>query len=189
MYVGLAFILTLMLPVIAVIILVNTGINIISDSLVSSDPESQTIQILDPRDGSTVQEITATFMWPMRGAITLEFGESSLYQLLHTGIDISTTRGTQIVAFMDGDVTYAGEIFWGYGKHIIIDHGNNISTVYAHLDKVLVYEGQPVKMGDVIGNEGTTGWSTGPHLHFEIRVYGIPVNPRVFLDQLEEKES
>ena len=189
MYVSLAFILTLLLPVVAVIILVNTGINVISDSLVSSDPKSQTIHILDPRDGSTVQEITAAFIWPMRGTITLEFGESSLYQPLHTGIDIATTRGTQVAAFMDGTVTYAGEIFWGYGKHIIIDHGNNVSTVYAHLDKVLVYEGQPVKMGDVIGNEGTTGWSTGPHLHFEIRVYGIPVNPRVFLDQLEEKES
>jgi len=71
--------------------------------------------------------------------------------------------------------------FGGYGKHVIIDHGNNISTVYAHLDKVFVYKGQKVKMGDVLGSEGSTGWATGPHLHFEIRVYGIPVNPKVFL--------
>jgi murein DD-endopeptidase MepM/ murein hydrolase activator NlpD len=83
---------------------------------------------------------------------------------------------------MPGKVIYAGEIFWGYGKHIIIDHGNNITSVYAHLDKIFVVPGQEIKTTDqVIGNEGSTGWSTGPHLHFEVRVFGIPVNPRTFL--------
>jgi len=82
---------------------------------------------------------------------------------------------------MDGKVIYAGEIFWGFGKHIIIDHGDNITSVYAHLSQIYVYSGQDVKMGQIIGEEGTTGWSTGPHLHFQINVFGIPVNPRTFL--------
>ena len=82
---------------------------------------------------------------------------------------------------MDGTVTYAGEIFWGYGKHIIIDHGDNITSVYAHLNRIAVYEGQEVKVADSIGEMGSTGWSTGPHLHFEIRVYGIPVDPKKIL--------
>jgi len=82
---------------------------------------------------------------------------------------------------MDGIVTYAGEIFWGYGKHVIIDHGNNVTTIYAHLNKIYVYKGQKVTTSDVIGGQGKTGWATGVHLHFETRVYGIPVNPRVFL--------
>ena len=106
---------------------------------------------------------------------------SSSYQIFHTGIDIANSSGTSITPFMDGQVVYAGEMFWGYGKHIIIDHGDNIRSVYAHLDKIYVFKGQRVVIGDEIGRMGSTGWSTGPHLHFEIRVYGIPVNPRVFL--------
>jgi len=114
----------------------------------------------------------------------LEFAQSSLYQLFHTGIDIANPNGyigDPITPFMDGTVIYEGEIFWGYGKHIIIDHGDNITSVYAHLDKIYVFKGQKVKIGDQIGTMGETGWVTGPHLHFEIRLYGIPVNPRVFL--------
>ena len=82
---------------------------------------------------------------------------------------------------MDGTVIYAKEIFWGYGKHIIIDHGDNITSLYGHLDKIYVVNGQKVTINDVIGKEGSTGWSTGPHLHFQIDAYGIPVNPRTFL--------
>jgi murein DD-endopeptidase MepM/ murein hydrolase activator NlpD len=89
--------------------------------------------------------------------------------------------GDPITPFMDGEVIYEGEIFWGYGKHIVIDHGDNITSVYAHLDKIYVFKGQQVYIGDTIGTMGNTGWSTGPHLHFEIRLYGIPVNPMVFL--------
>jgi murein DD-endopeptidase MepM/ murein hydrolase activator NlpD len=85
---------------------------------------------------------------------------------------------------MEGTVTYAGEIFWGYGRHIMIDHGDNITSVYAHLDRIFVYKGQKVYVGDTIGNMGSTGWSTGPHLHFEIRVYGVPVNPRAILGNI-----
>ncbi len=180
-YVALTFLLILLLPIVAVFILVNTGINIISDKLASVDALTQTIQILNPTTGEVESEVKQEIAWPLTGFITLEFGESSMYQPFHTGLDIATTKGAQVTPLMKGKVIYAGEIFWGYGKHIIIDHGNNITSVYAHLDKIFVYPSQEVKLGDVIGNEGETGWATGPHLHLEIRAYGIPVNPRTFL--------
>lgn len=184
-YVTLAFLLILSLPIIAVIILTNTGINIVSDKLATINPITNAIQIKDPATGEVVNEITQTRVWPTKGVITLEFGKSNLpYEILHSGIDIANPNGIigdSITPFMDGKVIYAGEIFWGYGKHIIIDHGNNISSLYAHLDKIYVFKDQKVTINDVIAREGSTGWSTGPHLHFQIRVYGIPVNPRIFL--------
>jgi murein DD-endopeptidase MepM/ murein hydrolase activator NlpD len=82
---------------------------------------------------------------------------------------------------MKGTVIYADELSWGYGKHIIIDNGNNISSLYGHLSKIYVTKGEEVKQGQIIGAEGSTGWSTGPHLHFQVDIYGIPVNPRTFL--------
>lgn len=184
-YVGLAFLLVLIMPVIAVFMLTNAGIDIISDRLATINEETTAVQIHDPATGEVVTEISVTRAWPTLGVITLEFGESSGYQIFHTGIDIASTTGKvgdPVNAFMPGKVIYAGEIFWGYGKHIIIDHGNNITTVYSHLDKIFVVKGQEITTNkQVIGNEGQTGWATGPHLHFETRVYGIPVNPRTFL--------
>lgn len=76
-----------------------------------------------------------------------------------------------------------GRYFGGFGKHIIVDHGDNITSLYGHLDKIFVIRGQEVKPGDIIGLRGDTGWSTGPHLHFQINVFGIPVNPRTFLGE------
>ena len=117
----LSFLVVLSLPVIAVFILVHTGINVVSDALVGVDSETKNIQILDPATGEVVNEIDSTIAWPVQGVITLEFAQSSGYQVFHTGIDIANTLGTPITPFMQGEVVYEGEIFWGYGKHIIID--------------------------------------------------------------------
>ncbi|HOX41287.1 MAG TPA: M23 family metallopeptidase, partial [bacterium] len=68
-----------------------------------------------------------------------------------------------------------------FGKHVIIDNGHHIESIYGHLDSIAVTVGQDVQAGTVLGTRGSTGWSTGPHLHFQINVYGIPVNPRTFL--------
>lgn len=179
-----AFLILISLPIIAVFILVHTGINVVSDALVGVDTQTNTIQIKDPKDGSIVKEISPTVARPAQGVLTLLFGQSSFVQVFHTGIDIANPEGfigDPVTPFMDGTVIYEGEIFWGYGKHIIIDHGDNITSVYAHLDKIYVYKGQEVHIGDTIGLMGQTGWATGPHLHFEIRLYGIPVDPLVFL--------
>jgi murein DD-endopeptidase MepM/ murein hydrolase activator NlpD len=180
-YVLIAFIAVLMLPVVAVILLTQVGINVISNKLVDQNPTNQAIQIKDPVTGKVVKEINPTIVWPAKGVITLEFGEMSIYQLFHTGIDIAGKLDDPVNPAMDGTVIYAGEIFWGFGKHIIIDNGNNIQTIYAHLDKIYVYKGQKVTTDSVIGGQGETGWATGVHLHFQVNVYGIPVNPRVFL--------
>ncbi len=178
-----SFLVLLSLPVIAVFILVHTGVNVVSDALVGVNPETKTVEVYDPTTGEVVDEIEQAIAWPVTGIITLEFAQSSGYQVFHTGLDIANALGTPISPLMDGTVTYAGEIFWGYGKHIIVEHGNNLTTIYAHLDKIFVYEGQEVHIGDQIGNMGSTGWSTGPHLHLETRMYGVPVNPRVFLGE------
>lgn len=180
-YVVIVFTAVLLLPVVAVILLTQVGINIVSDKLVSQNPQTQTIQIKDPLTGDVVKTINPNVVWPTKGVITLEYGESSLYQPFHTGIDIAGGKDDPVNPAMDGTVVYAGEIFWGFGKHIIIDNGNNIQTIYAHLDKIYVYPGQKVTTTSVIGGQGQTGWATGVHLHFQVNVYGIPVNPRVFL--------
>lgn len=184
-FVIISFLIAISLPFIAVIILMNVGVNIVSDSLTSFDSKTNTVQIHDPLTGDVIKEIKPVVTWPVKGVITLEFGESDWpYQIFHTGIDIANPfrkQGDPITPFMKGKVIYAGEIFWGYGKHIIIDHGNNITSLYGHLNKIFVYPGQEVKPGDIIALEGSSGWSTGPHLHFQINVFGLPVNPRIFL--------
>lgn len=183
-FVALAFIIVMSLPIVAIFMLTNAGIDIVSDKLATVNTITQTVQIHDP-SGKVIKEITQAVTWPVSGVITLEFGESNWpYQPFHTGIDIANPNGhdgDQIHPFMDGKVIYAGEIFWGFGKHIIIDNGNHITSIYAHLSKILVFPGQQVTVNQVIGLEGHTGWATGPHLHFQIDVFGIPVNPRTFL--------
>lgn len=180
-YVVISFVLLLSLPIVAVISLIHVGVKQVSDELAVST-SGQSIEIKNPLNGTVLKKIAGPFVWPIKGRISLEFGASDLpYQPLHTGIDIAGPKGDLVVAFMKGKVIYADEISWGYGKHIILDNGDNISTLYGHLDKIYVVKGQEVKQSQVIGTRGNTGWSTGPHLHFETRVFGIPVNPRIFL--------
>jgi murein DD-endopeptidase MepM/ murein hydrolase activator NlpD len=171
-----------LIPVLAVLLLTQVGLNIVSDALVSGDPQNAQIDIHDPKTGEVVHHISETVIWPVTGTVTLEFGESSPYQLFHTGIDIANGKvGDPVGAFMKGKVIYADTLSWGFGRHVIIDHGYFVTSTYAHLDTLNVNVGDEVEMGQVIGTRGDTGWSTGPHLHFQINVFKIPVNPRLFL--------
>jgi murein DD-endopeptidase MepM/ murein hydrolase activator NlpD len=99
---------------------------------------------------------------------------------LHPGIDIATSMGTPIFATADGEVVQSG---WsgGYGNIVQINHGNGIETIYGHNSRVIVNAGQYVKKGQIICYSGNTGRSTGPHLHYEIRVNGTAVDPIRFL--------
>jgi murein DD-endopeptidase MepM/ murein hydrolase activator NlpD len=120
------------------------------------------------------------FAWPVRGPITSPFGMrtdpvTGRYQL-HSGIDIGAGYGVPIQASADGIVIYAGW-YGGYGNAIILEHSSGLSTLYAHCSAMYVNEHQWIQRGQVIGAVGSTGWATGPHLHFEIRVNGVPVDP------------
>ncbi len=99
----------------------------------------------------------------------------------HNGIDLTAMAGTEIMASKAGVVTTAEYSPAGYGKHIIIDHGDGVETLYAQCSEISVYEGQEVSQGEVVALVGTTGWSTGNHLHFEVRVNGVTVDPLNYL--------
>lgn len=173
-----------MVPVFAVLILTQVGINTVSNALATLNPQSLQVDIHDPSTGGVVDHINTSVIWPVSGPVSLEFGQSSPYQIFHTGIDIASPThqvGDPIGAFMEGTVIYADTQSWGFGRHVKIDNGHHITSIYAHLDTLNVVVGQKVKAGDIIGTRGTTGWSTGPHLHFQINLFGIPVNPRIFL--------
>ena len=127
------------------------------------------------------------YVWPAPGysKITTVFGECNdgVHTHPHGGIDIagSGVYGANVVAANSGRVILAHNGNSGYGNYIIIDHGNNICTLYGHLSCISVLTGQTVTAGQKIGNVGSTGKSTGPHLHFEVRKDGQKINPRVFV--------
>ena len=98
----------------------------------------------------------------------------------HAGTDFSAPRGTEVYSTADGKVIEVSTEIWGYGRHIVIDHGFGYKTLYAHLSKFEIKRGQKVARGQLIGRIGSTGKSTGPHLHYEIHINGQPVNPAYF---------
>ncbi len=128
-------------------------------------------------------------IWPVRGWVTSDFGfrldPYTSQRKTHEGLDIANTPGTPIVAPADGTVVYASQE-GGYGNVIVIDHGLGIKTRYAHLSKIDVHLGDRVRRGQLIAAIGNTGRSTGPHLHYEVRINGVPENPRKFILEAEE---
>ncbi|MFQ5664469.1 MAG: peptidoglycan DD-metalloendopeptidase family protein [Terriglobia bacterium] len=123
-------------------------------------------------------------LWPVRGRLTAGFGvrmdpfngEGNF----HSGVDISTGYGREVRAAADGFVVAVGRRT-GYGQAVVVDHGAGLTTWYAHLSGYRAYLGQAVQRGDIIGYVGSSGRSTGPHLHYEVRLYNAPVNPWRFL--------
>ncbi len=130
------------------------------------------------------RDATGALIWPASGPITSPYGWRTHpifgTQRYHSGIDIGADYGEPIRAADGGVVIYA-DWMGGYGKAVIIDHGGGVSTLYAHSSELLVGEGQRVYKGQVVARIGSTGYSTGPHLHFEVRQNGSPVNPLGYL--------
>ncbi len=139
-------------------------------------PWSPQLYVTQKTPNAGAVSATGNFVWPMGGVITQYF---SWY---HRGIDIATGFGTPIVAADAGKVVVAG---WpdnsGYGNRVVIDHGNGYQTWYAHMSKIFVTTGQTVTRGAQLGLEGSTGRSTGPHLHFEVRYKGVNQSPLNYL--------
>lgn len=127
---------------------------------------------------------SAPNLWPVEGQVTGSFGERidpfNGEGAFHSGVDIGSSFGSPIIAPADGVVTFSS-LLGGYGKAIMIDHGNGISTRYGHLSGYAVTAGQSVHRGEVIGFVGESGRSTGPHLHYEVRINDTPVNPYKYL--------
>jgi hypothetical protein len=127
----------------------------------------------------------APSLWPLEGRIASSFGQRqdpiNGEGEFHTGMDIDAPYGSPIRAAGDGDVTLASLGFTGYGHEVVLDHGHGLSTLYGHMSALAVMIGQHVTRGQVIGYVGQTGHATGPHLHYEVRVHNVPVNPHKFL--------
>lgn len=175
----------------------QTGVVAYSDEVVYIDGAAVSVQTVSEKVVSAVrnEEITqgtlevkagyatGTFMWPVPSTtmVTSEFG--ARWGTVHRGMDISgyNVYGADIVAADGGTVTYAAYDNSGYGINIYIDHGNGLQTHYAHCSAMYVSEGDLVYAGQVIAAVGSTGDSTGPHLHFEVIVNGEKVNPRNYL--------
>ena len=125
--------------------------------------------------------VTTPTGWPTDGFISSGYGLRWNGAEFHQGIDIAAEMGTPIVATADGVVTIAGWNAGGYGNMVDIDHGSGVSTRYGHASAVVVTPGQRVRRGQIIAYVGSTGHSTGPHLHYEVRLSGQPVNPTSYL--------
>jgi len=127
---------------------------------------------------------SAPTLWPVQGRISASFGERidpfSGEGAFHRGMDISAEVGTRIIAPADGVVQYA-DIMNGYGRAVVLDHGNGVTTLYGHLSGFAVSPGETIHRGDTLGYVGSSGRSTGPHLHYEVRIFNTPVNPHKYL--------
>ena len=156
--------------------------NELSDAANLEEVEQQTLVGFLRSNKDTL--LSTPSIWPTQGFLTSGFGwRRSPFSgggRMHKGLDISNRVGTPVWAPARGTVTFVGTD-GGYGTCVMIDHGNNIVTRYAHLQKALVREGQYVQRGDVVAALGNTGRSTGPHLHYEVIVGGIPVNPMRYI--------
>ncbi|MEK6693507.1 MAG: M23 family metallopeptidase [Nitrospirota bacterium] len=150
----------------------------------ASGREAGLQRLIEFFEGYRTRKSSSPSLWPLKGNITSNFGyrESPFNgnKEFHSGIDISCSGGTNISAPADGMVSYTG-YSEGLGRFIELDHGYGIKTLYGHLSKTVAPSGQKVLRGQVIGHCGSTGNTTGPHLHYEVRLHGAPINPFKFI--------
>jgi murein DD-endopeptidase MepM/ murein hydrolase activator NlpD len=135
--------------------------------------------------GDWTELADAPSLWPLEGRVTSSFGERqdpiNGEGAFHSGIDIAAPYGSPVRASADGEVAEANLNGGGYGREIVLNHGHDLQTIYGHLSLIAVVPGQHVMRGQVIGYEGQSGRATGPHLHYEVRVHHVPVNPHKYL--------
>ena len=135
-------------------------------------------RIAAPASSGSGSRPASGFIWPVNGVLTSGFGQR--WGRLHAGIDVGVGFGTSIASVASGTVVYSGWL-GGYGNLVVVDHGNGLSTAYAHQQRIYAALGQQVSQGESLGEVGSTGNSTGPHLHFEVRINGLAVDPLGYL--------
>ena len=142
------------------------------------------MDITDATTRDWVRMASGPTLWPVEGRITSGFGERmdpfDREGAFHRGVDISSQIGTPVIAPADGVIRFA-DLMNGYGRAIVVDHGQGITTLYGHLSGFGVTNGQIIHRGDTLGYVGQSGRSTGPHLHYEVRIFNTPVNPYKYL--------
>ncbi len=138
----------------------------------ATDPSAAAVAAIEPHDRS------AWLLAPVSGSISRGFFGD------HEGVDIALPMNSAVRAAADGDVIHANWDNDGYGYMVWVDHGDGLRTLYAHLNRIVVKRGQRIARGQIVGLSGNTGWSLGPHLHFEISVRGRKQNPALFLAEL-----
>jgi murein DD-endopeptidase MepM/ murein hydrolase activator NlpD len=158
--------------------------NFLESNVKQAEMPGSSMQLLP---GQGIADLTSTpTLWPVIGHLTGTFGERmdpfSGEGAFHTGVDISSQYGDGVRATADGVVIEAGD-HAGYGRLVVVDHGFGLTTWYGHLSSFNVHLGQQVRRGDTVGNVGVSGRSTGPHVHYEVRINGAPVNPMRYLRQ------
>jgi murein DD-endopeptidase MepM/ murein hydrolase activator NlpD len=195
-------------PGLRLVVAVPGGTRVTSAELLAQDPDGQAelsqetavalAQASFGASAGTAAPAAGRLLWPCTGPITQPFGPSAYgfefpyvyqgvsYPHFHTGVDVGVGLGTPISAAADGVVVLAGTNVVGgkvvgYGTYVVIAHGGGLYTLYGHLSRLEVAAGDHVRAGQVIGLSGSTGNSTGPHLHFEVRVGAEPVDPRPYL--------
>ena len=148
---------------------------------VQKNEKAQLYEFLDERKSMFA---STPSVWPIKGLVTSEFSYriSPFTNLreFHEGLDISARTGTEIIAPADGVVSEIGKTY-GFGNLLIVSHGYGLKTMYGHLSNVLVKKGQSIKRGQKIALSGSSGRTTGPHLHYEVLLNGVPVNPRKYI--------
>ncbi len=177
------------LPIVSVVVAASSATAVVGDALATVNPITHIVELFDP-NGNKTTELHLTTTWPSRGYVSDEFGawedwRKALGLGPHTGIDIANSYGRSgdpITPFLEGKVIkvdYAGN--GTCGIYVKVQHQYNITSLYCHMLEAAVIVGQDVKPGDTIGLMGMTGEATGPHVHFQVNVYDIPVNPRIFM--------
>ena len=141
---------------------------------------------------STYTGFDSGFAWPVKGRLSGVFGSRRILngkpRSPHSGTDIAAPRGTPVVATADGVIALAHEDMFYTGKTLMIDHGHGLTSVYAHLDKILVADGQPVTKGVPIGKIGSSGRATGPHLHWGVTLFSVKLDPALLAGPMKGGE-
>ena len=149
----------------------------------ATDLASNVQAIRDTRDPVIVEAGPSEdkIQWPLT-----RFGITTPFSVFHPGMDLTDPSGTPIHPIADGHVVWVNFYSWGYGNHVLVEHDRGLKSLYAHLSKILVKPGDNVTKNTVIGQVGSTGWSSGNHLHLEIYEGGTPTNPLEVLPDLSQ---